>query len=103
MTVECAVIEHYRHGALEDALLKGLAAAGKDVNNLTPDDLAPADEFHIGGRQATIDFAAEFKPSADTHWLDIGSGLGGPSRYVCLLYTSPSPRDRTRSRMPSSA
>ena len=25
------------------------------------------------------------------------------SRYTCLLYTSPSPRDRTRSRMPSSA
>ena len=24
-------------------------------------------------------------------------------RIVCLLYTSPSPRDRTRSRMPSSA
>ena len=26
-----------------------------------------------------------------------------PSSYFCLLYTSPSPRDRTRSRMPSSA
>ena len=25
------------------------------------------------------------------------------SHYTCLLYTSPSPRDRTRSRMPSSA
>ena len=25
------------------------------------------------------------------------------SQYPCLLYTSPSPRDRTRSRMPSSA
>ena len=25
------------------------------------------------------------------------------THYVCLLYTSPSPRDRTRSRMPSSA
>ena len=24
-------------------------------------------------------------------------------QYICLLYTSPSPRDRTRSRMPSSA
>ena len=24
-------------------------------------------------------------------------------QYTCLLYTSPSPRDRTRSRMPSSA
>ena len=28
-------------------------------------------------------------------------GMGGD--YTCLLYTSPSPRDRTRSRMPSSA
>ena len=26
-----------------------------------------------------------------------------PTFYTCLLYTSPSPRDRTRSRMPSSA
>ena len=25
------------------------------------------------------------------------------NKYDCLLYTSPSPRDRTRSRMPSSA
>ena len=25
------------------------------------------------------------------------------NEYSCLLYTSPSPRDRTRSRMPSSA
>ena len=28
---------------------------------------------------------------------------GPPLVYACLLYTSPSPRDRTRSRMPSSA
>ena len=26
-----------------------------------------------------------------------------PNAHTCLLYTSPSPRDRTRSRMPSSA
>ena len=26
-----------------------------------------------------------------------------PPSFLCLLYTSPSPRDRTRSRMPSSA
>ena len=32
------------------------------------------------------------------------AGLGGfDYDYTCLLYTSPSPRDRTRSRMPSSA
>ena len=29
--------------------------------------------------------------------------LGAMGNYICLLYTSPSPRDRTRSRMPSSA
>ena len=29
--------------------------------------------------------------------------FGGFTKDVCLLYTSPSPRDRTRSRMPSSA
>src|SRR5664280_3464168 len=35
------------------------------------------------------------------------NGLSAPyalaRQYACLLYTSPSPRDRTRSRMPSSA
>ena len=30
-------------------------------------------------------------------------GHSAPQFYSCLLYTSPSPRDRTRSRMPSSA
>ena len=33
-------------------------------------------------------------------WLD---SEGGPLYVVCLLYTSPSPRDRQKSRMPSSA
>ena len=28
---------------------------------------------------------------------------GRPLRWICLLYTSPSPRDRQKSRMPSSA
>jgi len=31
------------------------------------------------------------------------SGIDYMQSYSCLLYTSPSPRDRTRSRMPSSA
>ena len=31
------------------------------------------------------------------------TGLYWVMEYTCLLYTSPSPRDRTRSRMPSSA
>lgn len=88
MTVEeRAVIEHYHHGTLEDAFLEALAAAGKDINNLTLDDVAPADEFHTGGRQATVGFTDEFEPAANTHWLDIGCGLGGASRYVAHTFS----------------
>ena len=32
-----------------------------------------------------------------------GSGFGSTRSQTCLLYTSPSPRDRQKSRMPSSA
>ena len=35
--------------------------------------------------------------------LDIKKELLFDESQICLLYTSPSPRDRTRSRMPSSA
>jgi len=35
--------------------------------------------------------------------LDIRHLIQGSTDKLCLLYTSPSPRDRTRSRMPSSA
>ena len=34
---------------------------------------------------------------------DLRRTLFGEQPEACLLYTSPSPRDRTRSRMPSSA
>ena len=33
----------------------------------------------------------------------LGDLKGGTSHNICLLYTSPSPRDRQKSRMPSSA
>ena len=37
------------------------------------------------------------------HWVDMALAVPVALYFVCLLYTSPSPRDRTRSRMPSSA
>ena len=36
-------------------------------------------------------------------WIFVLAFIGLESLFICLLYTSPSPRDRTRSRMPSSA
>jgi ubiquinone/menaquinone biosynthesis C-methylase UbiE len=79
--LEPSVARHYTHGALEKAIRDALARAGKDPDALTPADLAPVDEFHIGGRQATADLAAQLAIKPDSHLLDIGSGLGGASRY----------------------
>ena len=42
-------------------------------------------------------------PSFTYHYDSENDVFYRPQPYPCLLYTSPSPRDRTRSRMPSSA
>ena len=81
MEIEQAIARHYAHGSLEEAILNALAAAGKDVNHLSLKDLAPVDEFHIGGRPATIEFAAQFGAQPGMRLLDIGCGLGGAARY----------------------
>jgi SAM-dependent methyltransferase len=80
-SIEQSVARHYTHGSLEDEILRALTSAGKDINRLETADLAPVDEFHIGGRQATIDFAGHLGASRGMHLLDIGCGLGGASRY----------------------
>jgi ubiquinone/menaquinone biosynthesis C-methylase UbiE len=79
--VEQQVARHYARTDLEQAILDALVVSGKDLDRLAPDDLAPVDEFHTGGRQATIAFAerADFAPGM--HLLDIGCGIGGPSRF----------------------
>ena len=81
METEQAVALHYAHGSLEETILSALAAAGKDVTRLAPKDLAPVDEFHVGGRQATIAFAEQFGPRPGMRLLDVGCGLGGAARY----------------------
>ena len=37
------------------------------------------------------------------NFIAVSDSFDAADDYICLLYTSPSPRDRTRSRMPSSA
>ena len=81
MDLEKSVAQHYAHGTLEETIFSALAASGKDLDHLAPADLAPVDEFHTGGREATIDFAAEMAIEPGLRLLDVGSGLGGASRY----------------------
>jgi ubiquinone/menaquinone biosynthesis C-methylase UbiE len=76
------IVQHYTRQDLGDVILAALGKAGKDVNNLKPEDLAPIDEFHVRGRKATIELACEAGLGPDMHVLDVGSGIGGPSRYI---------------------
>lgn len=82
MSYEKSVSEHYSHGALLDAIEKNLPALGKTIDNVTVEDLAPVDEFHIGGRAATDHLLDQVAFPAQGHLLDVGCGLGGAARHV---------------------
>ncbi len=80
------VAEHYARRALADTILAALEAAGKDLDHLTPDDLAPVDEFHSGQRNATVRLAQLAGVTGSERVLDVGCGIGGPSRYLASRY-----------------
>jgi SAM-dependent methyltransferase len=81
MAIEESVARHYTHGSLEQTILGALSASGKDIGHLHSSDLSGIDEFHLGSHAATVEFARNLGYSRGTRILDIGSGLGGPSRY----------------------
>lgn len=81
-----AIAAHYLHGDLLGAIRNSIAKMGKSPQNITVDDLAPVDEFHIGGRMATEHFLDQLNFSAQDHILDVGCGLGGASRFVASKY-----------------
>jgi ubiquinone/menaquinone biosynthesis C-methylase UbiE len=82
--IEGQVSDHYSRSDLLAAILAALVASGKDIEKLELDDLAPVDEFHTGGRQATVEFAEQIGVKPNEHILDIGCGIGGPSRYFAV-------------------
>lgn len=83
---ELTVEEHYTRGNLVDAIAAGVRAMGKTTANVTLDDLAPVDEFHIGGRTATADFLDQLSLIPGSVVLDVGCGLGGAARFAGSHY-----------------
>ena len=82
------VAAHYATEGLLDRILAALTGAGKDVDRLTIDDLALVDEFHSRRRRATEELARMLAPAASDHVIDVGSGIGGPARYLAATYGS---------------
>ncbi len=79
---ESAVAAHYGDADLLGRIRGGLKAAGIDEAALRAQDLAPVDEFHIGGREATAHLAAKMGLRADMRVLDVGCGIGGAARFI---------------------
>jgi sarcosine/dimethylglycine N-methyltransferase len=57
------------------------ATAGADVA-ITPETLAPFDHVHGRGVLATRELVALLEPAPGEQILDIGSGIGGPARWI---------------------
>jgi MPBQ/MSBQ methyltransferase len=77
---------HYNRQGLDEAILAALTAAGKDIHHLKLEDIAPVDEFHIRGREATRELASQVRLNSNHKVLDVGSGVGGASRYLASEY-----------------
>ena len=77
---EQEIARHYTHGSLLQTILDTLKSTGIDPDHPAADDLSAVDEFHTGGRAATVEFAEQMGV-VPGHLLDVGSGVGGPSRY----------------------
>ena len=86
MPVQQDISTHYTHGDLVAAIRDGIEKLGKTIDNVTVDDLAPVDEFHIGGRQASEHFLDQLNLTPEKHVLDVGCGLGGPARFAASRY-----------------
>ena len=73
---------HYQPVDLPAALRAALEPFGRVPEDLTPAELAAVTEFHVGGLGATRRLARHAAPGPGDHVLDLGSGLGGPSRHL---------------------
>jgi len=82
MSDDKTVSEHYTHGELLQAIQASVIKLGKTIDSVTIEDLAPLDEFHIGGRLATDNLLDQLSFSKNDHILDVGCGLGGASRFI---------------------
>jgi sarcosine/dimethylglycine N-methyltransferase len=76
------VRDHYRATGLADRLKAALAVFGPEDKILTPEQLGTLDQFHTRGLAATAELARLAGITADKSVLDIGSGVGGPARFL---------------------
>src|SRR3954453_10765929 len=81
------VAHHYGRGGhaiggSAERILEALREANGPGAPVTPEALAPIDHFHGRGVLATGELVALLNPEPGERLLDIGSGIGGPARWI---------------------
>ncbi|MFM0026200.1 class I SAM-dependent methyltransferase [Paraburkholderia madseniana] len=80
------VRDHYRATGLTERLKMALTVFGSEDQRLTPQQLGTLDQFHTRGLAATTELAKLAGITADMSVLDVGSGIGGPARFLAATY-----------------
>src|SRR3990170_3178897 len=81
VSTECEISAYYSPGNLLARLNAALIDDGIDPDHPSMEALAPYDQFHGRGLEATLEIAGLMQVGPADHILDIGSGIGGPARY----------------------
>ncbi len=74
--------EHYSAHGLSNRVEDALRAAGFGDGPINWQELASLDQFHVRGLAATKELAEVVGLKGGETVLDVGSGLGGPARYL---------------------
>ena len=84
------VQDHYSGEDTGSGMAARILAALRSVNGsdaaVTPEALEPLDHFNARGVAATQELVALLEPQAGETILDIGSGIGGPARWIAARY-----------------
>jgi len=82
MSTETDITGHYSSGELLQRLSAVLTDDGANPQAPTIAAMAPYDQFHGRGMEATEELAGLLDAAPGDHVLDVGCGIGGPARYM---------------------
>jgi cyclopropane fatty-acyl-phospholipid synthase-like methyltransferase len=86
MSTANSVARHYASSGIAERVLAAFRAANGTDARPTPETLAPFDHFHGRGVLATQEIAAQLELRPGERVLDIGSGIGGPARWIAAKF-----------------
>ena len=86
MDTSARIRKHYGDADLAARILDALGKAGQDAGALSAEALYPFDQLHGRGLAATKEHVAKLGLDAGRHVLDVGSGIGGPARYMAATF-----------------